>query len=150
MAHVVVERNGLGIPLIQELFERLEYENIWMDDKQEFGFQMTTQSREKVLSFLEESLRTSRFRINSERTVDELNTFIITESGKIEADKGYHDDLVMSLGLAALISIDLSTGIPVEMGKGEETKTNQELPYSVRVSTNSDSETDEDTTWLLI
>ena len=110
---------------------------------------MTTQSREKVLSFLEESLRTSRFRINSERTVDELNTFIITENGKIEADKGYHDDLVMSLGLAALISVDLSTGIPAEMGKGEESKTNQELPYSVRVSNNSDSEIDEDTSWLL-
>ena len=147
MDHVVVERNGLGIPLIQELFERLEYENIWMDDKQEFGFQMTTQSREKVLSFLEESLRTSRFRINSERTVDELNTFIITDTGKIEADKGYHDDLVMSLGLAALVSVDLSTGLPSEMAKGEETETNQQLHYTIRVSNNS--ETSEDTSWLL-
>tara|TARA_R110002012_G_scaffold11181_4_gene50740 strand:- start:6526 stop:7995 length:1470 start_codon:yes stop_codon:yes gene_type:complete len=147
MAHVVVERNGLGIPLIQELFERLEYENIWMDDKQEFGFQMTTQSREKVLSFLEESLRTSRFRVNSERTVDELNTFIITDTGKIEADKGYHDDLVMSLGLAALISVDLSTGLPAEIGKAEDSETKQELPSLLRVSNNSD--THEDTSWLL-
>ena len=143
----MVERNGLGIPLIQELFERLEYENIWMDEKQEFGFQMTTQSREKVLSFLEESLRTSRFRVNSERTVDELNTFVITETGKIEADKGYHDDLVMSLALAALVSADLSTGLPVEIDKGEEKETKQQLPHMIRVSNNS--ETPEDTSWLL-
>lgn len=147
MAHVVVERNGLGIPLIQELFDSLEYENIWMDDKQEFGFQMTTNAREKILSFLDEALRTSRFRINSERTVDELNTFIITDKGRIEADKGYHDDLVMSLGLAALVSAELAEGLPAELDKGGETKTNQELPYMVRVSNNS--ETHEDTSWLL-
>tara|TARA_R110002110_G_scaffold117485_6_gene290479 strand:- start:3850 stop:5319 length:1470 start_codon:yes stop_codon:yes gene_type:complete len=147
LAHVVVERNGLGIPLIQELFERLEYENIWMDDKQEFGFQMTTQTREKVLSFLEEALRSSRFRINSERTIDELNTFVITDTGKIEADKGYHDDLVMSLALAALVSADLSTGLPVEIDKGEEKETKQQLPHMIRVSNNS--ETHEDTSWLL-
>tara|TARA_R110000803_G_scaffold90743_1_gene158173 strand:- start:6232 stop:7701 length:1470 start_codon:yes stop_codon:yes gene_type:complete len=147
MAHVVVERNGLGIPLIQELFGNLEYENIWMDDKQEFGFQMTTNAREKVLSFLDEALRTSRFKINSERTVDELNTFVITDKGRIEADKGYHDDLVMSLGLAALISTELAGGLPAELDKGTETKTNQELPHMIRVSNNS--ETHEDTSWLL-
>ena len=147
LAHVVVERNGLGLPLIQELFERLEYENIWMDDKQEFGFQMTTTSREKILSFLDEALRTSRFRINSERTVDELNTFIITDKGRIEADKGYHDDLVMSLGLAALVSTELSQGLPSEMDKGEQDTTNQQLPTTIRVSNNS--ETHEDTSWLL-
>ena len=118
-----------------------------MDEKQEFGFQMSTQAREKVLSFLDEALRTSRFRINSERTVDELNTFIITDTGKIEADKGYHDDLVMSLGLAALVSVELSTGLPPEMGKGEEKETKQEIPNMVRVSNNS--ETHEDTSWLL-
>ena len=118
-----------------------------MDEKQEFGFQMTTQSREKVLSFLEESLRTSRFRVNSERTVDELNTFVITETGKIEADKGYHDDLVMSLGLAALVSVDLSNSLPPEMDKGSEKETKQQLPHMIRVSNNS--ETPEDTSWLL-
>jgi hypothetical protein len=147
LAHVVIERNGLGIPLIQELFDRLEYENIWMDDKQEFGYQMSTKAREKVLSSLEESLRTSRFRINSERTVDELNTFVITDTGKIEADKGYHDDLVMSLALAALVSVDLATGLPQEMAKGQKEETKQELPSMVRVSNNS--ETNEDTSWLL-
>jgi len=147
LAHVVVERNGLGIPLIQELFERLEYENIWMDEKQEFGFQMSTKAREKVLSFLEEALRTSRFRINSERTVDELNTFVITDTGRIEADKGYHDDLVMSLGLAALVSVDLASGLPPSVDKGSENETKQEIPNMLRVS--NSSETHEDTSWLL-
>ena len=79
--------------------------------------------------------------------MDELNTFVITDKGRIEADKGYHDDLVMSLGLAALISTELAGGLPAELDKGTETKTNQELPHMIRVSNNS--ETHEDTSWLL-
>jgi len=53
----------------------------------------------------------------------------------------------MSLGLAALVSVDLATGLPPELGKGEEKETNQEIPNMVRVSNNS--ETHEDTSWLL-
>ena len=102
-AHVVVERNGLGIALIEELFENLEYENMWMDENAEFGLQITTKSREGVLTSLEDALRSSKIRVNSERTVGELLTFIITENGKVEADDGYNDDLVMSLALTAFV-----------------------------------------------
>jgi hypothetical protein len=146
LAHVVIERNGLGIPLLQELFENLEYENIWMDDRQEFGFQMTSKTREEVLNSLEEALRTSAFKINSERTVSELNTFIITENGKIEADKTYHDDLVMSLALAAKVYKDLQINLPATMGKSKENTTKPEIDPYQWVSTNGDKE---DTSWIL-
>ena len=53
----------------------------------------------------------------------------------------------MSLGLAALVSTELSQGLPSEMGKGEQDTTNQQLPTTIRVSNNS--ETHEDTSWLL-
>jgi|1_EtaG_2_1085319.scaffolds.fasta_scaffold01594_7 hypothetical protein len=112
-AHVVVERNGLGIPLIEELFDSLEYENLWMDDKGEFGIQITQKIREGVLASLEEFLRASKIRINSERTVGELLTFIITETGKVEADDGYNDDLVMSLALACYCSEEIVNTSPV-------------------------------------
>tara|TARA_R110002012_G_scaffold313996_1_gene526274 strand:+ start:4216 stop:5688 length:1473 start_codon:yes stop_codon:yes gene_type:complete len=148
LAHVIVERNGLGIPLLQELFENLEYENIWMDDRQEFGFQMTSKSRESVLNSLEEVLRSSSFKINSERTVSELNTFVITETGKIEADKNYHDDLVMSLALASEVYKNLQINLPSDLGKSTESKTKPEIPSSVWVSTNG-AATEEDTSWIL-
>jgi len=146
LAHIVIERNGLGIPLLQQLFETLEYENLWMDDRQEFGFQMTSKTREEVLNSLEESLRTSTFRINSERTVSELNTFIITETGKVEADKNYHDDLVMSLALAANVYKNLYINLPAELGKSIETKTKPEIPGSIWVSNTGE---EEDTSWIL-
>lgn len=148
LAHVVIERNGLGIPLIQDLFETHEYENLWMDDKQEFGFQMTSKAREKVLSSLEEALRGSTFKVNSKRTVDELNTFIVTENGKIEADKSYHDDLVMSLALAAEVWDSLSAGLPMIPDKSDkESQTKEKTMHTMWVSNNS--ETEEDTSWLL-
>ena len=53
----------------------------------------------------------------------------------------------MSLALAALVSVDLATGLPQEMAKGQKEETKQELPSMVRVSNNS--ETNEDTSWLL-
>jgi len=48
---------------------------------------------------MEEAIRMSEVKINSKRTVMELNTFIISDNGKVKADTGQNDDLVMSLAL---------------------------------------------------
>ena len=49
---------------------------------------------------MEEAIRMSEVKINSKRTVMELNTFIISDNGKVKADTGQNDDLVMSLALS--------------------------------------------------
>ena len=100
IANMVVERNTVGNHVLDLLYNDLEYENVWHDDKGLPGFQVTQKNRETILSELEESIRTNVLKINSERTLNELNTFVITSSGKINADKGRHDDLIMSLSLA--------------------------------------------------
>jgi len=126
LGHVVVERNGLGLALIEELWDELEYENMWCDDKGEIGLLVTLKNRDTILSVLEEGLRTSKYKINSERTVHELQTFIITETGKMEADEGYHDDLVMSLaiGMYTCNQIFLKSPIAIETLKEDKsTKT---------------------------
>jgi len=152
-AHVVVERNGLGIPLLQDLFENLEYENLWFDDKGEFGIQITQKVREGVLASLEEFLRSSKIKINSRRTVSELLTFIISETGKIEADVGYNDDLVMSLALACHCMADLINKAPiVEMDKREDDrqKSIDEKHFKVPIqSPNDNDKYNEDITWLI-
>lgn len=102
-AFLAVERNTIGSNLISDLRHHYEYENILMDDKGELGYQLTTQLRESVLAIMEEYLRMRKVKINCKRTIDELNTFIVTESGKIEADVGQHDDLVMALALACYV-----------------------------------------------
>ena len=122
-AYVQVERNGLGMALIEQLWEILEYDNLLMDDKGEFGLMLTTKSREVVLTDLEECLRKGKIKINSSRTVEELLTFIINaDTGKVEADEGYNDDLVMSLALAAHSLDDIYRGSPEPLTSGDDNK----------------------------
>ena len=153
VAHVVVERNGLGIPLIQELFERLEYENLWIDEKGEFGLQITQKIREGVLASLEEFLRSSRIKVNSVRTVNELITFIITETGKVEADEGYNDDLVMSLALACHCADEIVSSAPVididskKYGKKDQSYEDK-LKVPIHISKSGDKYK-EDISWLM-
>ena len=150
-AHLVVERNGLGIALIQELFDVLEYENMWMDDKGEFGIQITTKTREGVLSSLEEALRASKFKINSERTIDELMTFIVNDSGKVQADDGYHDDLVMSLALAASVLEELKDNAPIiPMGTKDLNEDNPiKEQYNIPIHISNNDKTTEDMSWVI-
>ena len=99
-ANIVVERNTVGNHVVDLLFNHHEYENLWHDDNGLPGFQVTLKNRDVILSELEEAIRTNVLKINSQRTLNELNTFVINSSGKITADRGRHDDLIMSLSLA--------------------------------------------------
>jgi hypothetical protein len=67
---------------------------------------------------MEEFIRINAVKINSKRTVDELLTFIINNSGKAEADTGKNDDLVMSLALTIHILFTLSESDPIEVSTG--------------------------------
>jgi hypothetical protein len=98
-ALVVPERNTIGNNLIENLIRVQEYENIWMDKNALFGFQTTLQTKAQILAVLEDFVRNKKVRLNSERTIKELLTFIIDDTGKAKADEGQNDDLVISLAL---------------------------------------------------
>jgi hypothetical protein len=107
-AYVLSERNGIGNNLIYFLKETYEYENLVMDENRDIGIQITQKNRDTLLADMENAIRTNRLKINSERLVDELLTFIIDpDTGKIEADANCHDDLIMSLALAVHTFNDL-------------------------------------------
>ena len=118
LATVVIERNTIGNNLIDWLFNVLEYENLWMEKNGEFGFQINPKNREELLARMEEYIRINAVKINSKRTVDELLTFIISKTGKAEADKGKNDDLVMSLSLCVHILHTLAESNPIETSMG--------------------------------
>jgi hypothetical protein len=99
-ALVLVERNTIGNNVIDWLYNQHEYENVWHDEKGNPGFQVTLKNRDQLLADLEEAIRTNVIRINSARTLKELNAFIMTETGKVAAEKNSNDDLIMSLALA--------------------------------------------------
>ena len=149
LAYVVLERNALGIVLFEELFHELAYENIWMDDKGEFGIHTNRTERDKSLAHLEDSLRRGLIKINSLRTIDELLTFVVKEGMKIEAEKGYKDDLVMSLAIGCYALKDILENSPLPLDK--EGTTQESLAEKIFMSSYQDraKEEREYRKWLL-
>ena len=66
------------------------------------GFSTNVKMRPLAIAKMEEFLRGNLVKINSERLINELDTFV-WHNGRPEAQKGYNDDLVMSLAIACWI-----------------------------------------------
>tara|TARA_R100000458_G_C8277501_1_gene253020 strand:+ start:1405 stop:2874 length:1470 start_codon:yes stop_codon:yes gene_type:complete len=119
LAYICPERNGLGLALIEQLFEVHEYENMWTDDRGEMGYLVNNKNRDGILNCLQENLKSSKIKLNSERTFKELTTFIISKTGKIQAEDGFADDLVMSLAIGSTLMEDIVGKSPVPIVKGD-------------------------------
>ena len=149
-ALMLVERNTIGNNVIDWLYNQYEYENIWHDEKGNPGFQVTLKNRDQLLAELEEAIRTNMIKINSARTLKELNSFILTAAGKPAADKNSHDDLIMSLALAVHglnIYVEHSH---VEFGREKPFKKDPLFPSSGRGKFRTfNGMTEEDIKWLI-
>ncbi len=145
-ALVIAERNTIGENLIDWLLNVLEYENLWMDDKGNFGFLNSLKTRDVLLVQMEEFIRNRTIKINSDRTVDELLTFIIDENGKVKADEGKNDDLVISLALTTHILKENSTTLGIDVSNKEEKPINID---PVQRGNGKRKELDEYYSWLM-
>lgn len=66
-------------------------------DTGKYGFNTNTATRPKMLQDLKDAVDSRLIHLYHRPTVDELFSFIISKTGKPEAEQGAHDDLVMSL-----------------------------------------------------
>jgi hypothetical protein len=66
------------------------------------GFTTTQKTRPLIIAKLEEFIRNKVLKINSLRTLNELDTFVWV-NGRPEAQKGYNDDLVMAAAIACWV-----------------------------------------------
>lgn len=109
-AFLAVEVNGPGAhPCIMlerylrypRLYERTVYDKVTDEENHKVGFRTDEFTRPMILSELRQVVRENTIELNDRKTIEELITFVINpESGKMEADKGCHDDCVMSLAIA--------------------------------------------------
>jgi hypothetical protein len=67
------------------------------------GFSTQTKTRTQILAKLEELVRNSIVKVHSQRLYDQLQAFIWNGS-KAQAAKDAHDDLIMSLAIAAWLT----------------------------------------------
>ena len=91
-----------------------QYPNLYLDvtegtiepDKETLNIGVFTSEKTKPLMIdkLRAFDRNREIEINDALTLEEMLTFVVTESGKMEADGDAHDDCVMSLALASYAS----------------------------------------------
>ena len=117
-ALLVVENASIGWSTLQTIQE-IGYQNLYYTPRGEatidsyydpyadqsastVGFTMSSRTRPMIVSKLAEYIDERAVTIQSKRTLSELRVFIWNK-GKAEAQKGYNDDLVMSLGIGMFI-----------------------------------------------
>lgn len=129
-AYIVVENNGHGILTCTRLGKDKAYPNFYMEtvvdkitDKEtiKLGFTTTAKTKPLIIDQLRAANRDGELELNDKQTVREMLTYVVSESGAMEAEHGCHDDTVMALALAnhvhegAWEPVDNPEGIYLEM-----------------------------------
>ena len=129
-AFIIVENNSHGILTCRRLGKDLSYPNFYTEvqvdkltDKEtvRLGFSTTSKTKPLVIDQLRASMREHELELNDKTTIREMLTYVVTETGAMEAEAGCHDDCVMSLALAnhvhegAWTPIEQPEGIYIEM-----------------------------------
>jgi hypothetical protein len=111
-ALIAPERNNHGLVTCVALRD-MDYPYIYTDqvegtlepekDTINLGFFTSERTKPLIIDKLRACDREREIEINDETTLKEMLTFVVTESGKMEAEGGSHDDCVMSLAIATYI-----------------------------------------------
>ena len=109
-AKCLVETNDLGEPVVRDLFENLEFDdlltcdgknlNIISPKNKQFGLRTTPKTKRIGCSNLKLLIENDSLILNDENTIKELSLFTY-QGGTYKAEEGFHDDLVMGLVLFA-------------------------------------------------
>jgi hypothetical protein len=111
LAEIVVERNNHGHTVLHVLHEELHYPRIWRldpskTDTADLGFWTGPSNRLPMIDDLVDAVQLGDFKTSDLVFIQEARAFIRTDSGKVEAAPGEHDDEI----LAAAIGWRVLTG----------------------------------------
>lgn len=105
---VCIEKKFMGAALIQDLKKIYPYltkttksEDKHIEEESEsIGFVTSEHTRPLIIRALMEYIRENIHKIKSVVIIDEALRFVKKRGGKVEHEEGYHDDLLISLGMA--------------------------------------------------
>lgn len=121
-ALVAPERNLHGILTCVELYKHLRYPNVFLDvsegqiadkDTLNIGFLTTSKTKPLIIDRLRAEVRDGTIKINDQTTLKEMLTYVVTETGSMEAEEGCFDDCIMSLAVANHVHVRRFTPIEV-------------------------------------
>jgi hypothetical protein len=86
-----------------------------IDDKDtiRLGFFTSEATKPLIINKLRAVDREREIEINDPTTLQEMQTFVVTESGKLQAEEGAHDDTVLALAIANHIHEGKCIPVPV-------------------------------------
>ena len=108
-ALIIVENNSHGILTCTRLGKDYAYPNFYTEIQHDkitdretvkLGFTTTSKTKPLIIDQLRAAMREGELELNDKTTIREMLTYIVTESGAMEAEQGCFDDCVMSLALA--------------------------------------------------
>lgn len=108
IAKIAVESNNHGILTCTRLGKDLAYPAFYTEtvvDKLEdretinLGFRTTVKTKPLIIDELRAVMRDEEIEVYDKTTLRELQTFIVTDTGTMEAEEGLYDDTVMSLAI---------------------------------------------------
>lgn len=110
-AVMVVDRNGLGEPIVRRLHEEICYPNIYLDRdamsvkyhgsaRRGVSISGTGKKRLGLLEDLSNMIHTQRLGVPCGRLYEECTTFVWVTDDRPEAEGSNHDDLIMGAALA--------------------------------------------------
>ena len=98
---VIIENNNEGAMVANQLHYDIEYENVFTQgfaSAADIGVTMSRKIKRIGCSTMKELLEEHRLELVDRPTITELMTFI-NKGTSFEADRGYHDDMVMNIVL---------------------------------------------------
>lgn len=96
---IIIENNNEGSLVAAQLHYEIEYPNVFVQGQlkaEDIGVTMTKKIKRIGCSTLKELLEENRLEVQDRSTITELMTFV-SKGTSFEADRGYHDDMVMNL-----------------------------------------------------
>ena len=108
-ALIIVENNSHGILTCTRLGKDMAYPHFYTEvqvdkitDREtvKLGFTTTAKTKPLIIDQLRASMREDELELNDKTTMREMLTYVVTESGAMEAEPGCFDDCVMSMALA--------------------------------------------------
>jgi hypothetical protein len=111
-ALVAVERNNHGLVTAVGLRDK-QYPNLYLDvsegaiepDREtiQIGFFTSEKTKPLIIDTLRAYDRERSIEINDPQTLEEMLQFVVSDSGRMQAEDGCHDDCVISLAIAAYV-----------------------------------------------
>jgi hypothetical protein len=125
-----VENNSHGILTCTRLGKDMAYPNFYTEtqidkltdrETTKLGFTTTSKSKPLIIDQLRAAMRDEALEVNDKVSLREMLTYIVTESGAMQAEAGCFDDCVMALAFAnhvhegAWIPIESTDSFYIEM-----------------------------------